>query len=43
MDTPTYSRGCSVLCMYTLGVFHPQSLTSRSCRPNYLVYVNTLL
>lgn len=43
MATPTYSQGCLVLCMYTFRTFRSQSLTFRSRRPNYLVYVNTLL
>ena len=43
MATPTYSRGCSVPRTHAFRTFRPHSLTSQFRRPNYLVYVNTLL
>jgi len=43
MATPTYSRGYSVHRTQALRTLHSHSLTSRFRRPNYLVYVNTLL
>lgn len=43
MATPTYFRGYSGLRACTLRTPHLHSLTSQFHRPNYLVYVNTLL
>lgn len=43
MATLTYSLGCWALCTHKFGTPRSQPLTSQFCRPNYLVYVNTLL
>ena len=43
MATRTYFRGCSGLRTCALRRLHRHPFTFQSPRPNYLVYVNTLL
>lgn len=43
MDTPILLRGFLELCTFIYCILFRQRLMSLSGRPNYLVYVNTLM